>query len=153
MYRKILLCYDGSEEGRNALNEGAETALCMHADTHLLAIIRNMSGANVPESFSETFFDNQQQAAMRILREGVEWLQTRGLSAQGHLVFGNPIEHIVQCARKLDVDLIVVGHRQRSRLARWWSDSEGATLLEQAPCSILVAVASAGTSKAHGTGG
>jgi nucleotide-binding universal stress UspA family protein len=152
MYHKILLCYDGSEEGRNALKEGAEVALCMNADTYLLAILRDEVAPNVPECFSETYFNGEQQAATRILREGVEWLKARNLEAHGQLVFGNPVEHIARCARKLGVDLIVVGHRHRSRLARWWSDAEDATLLDRAPCSILVSVPAAEAEVAHGPG-
>jgi nucleotide-binding universal stress UspA family protein len=121
MYRNILLCYDGTEQGRNALNEGAELALAMNAHTHL----------------------QDEQAAMRILREGVEWLKARNLSARGQLVFGDPVSHIATCARTLGCDLIVVGHRHRSRLARWWSEDEDARLMEQAPCSVRVALGAA----------
>ena len=102
MYRNILLCYDGTVEGRNALSEGAEIALAMGAHTHLLAILRS-SGADVKvESLGPSHFhDEQQQVAMRILREGVEWLQARQLDAQGQLVFGDPVGHIVTYARML----------------------------------------------------
>jgi nucleotide-binding universal stress UspA family protein len=59
----------------------------------------------------------------------------------GHLEFGDPTEEIVRLAAELPADLIVVGHkRQTSLAARWWHSSIGATLLEQSPCSILVAV-------------
>ena len=141
MYRNILLCYDGTIEGRNALKEGAEVALAMNAHTHLLAILRS-SGADLKPAVAAPshFHDEQQQVAMRILREGVEWLKARNLDAQGQLVFGDPVGHIATCARTLGVDLIVVGHRHRSRLARWWSEDEDATLMERAPCSILVAL-------------
>lgn len=141
MYRNILLCYDGSEEGRSALNEGAEVALAMNAHTHLLAILRS-SGADISaEALGATRHpDEHQQAAMRILREGVEWLKARNLDAQGQLVFGDPVSHIATCARTLGCDLIVVGHHHRSRLQRWWSEAEEETLLERAPCSILVAL-------------
>ncbi|WLI91341.1 universal stress protein [Massilia sp. R2A-15] len=144
MYRNILLCYDGSEEGINALKEGADVALAMNAHTHLLAILRS-SGADLSaEPLGATHLpDEHQQAAMRILREGVEWLKARNLDAQGQLVFGDPVGHIATCARSLGCDLVVVGHRHRSRLARWWSEAEEETLLERAPCSILVALGKA----------
>jgi nucleotide-binding universal stress UspA family protein len=144
MYRNILLCYDGTEEGRNALTEGAEVALSMNAHTHLLAILRSSGADLASDTLGPGHLPDQQQAAMRILREGVEWLKARNLDAQGQLVFGDPVSHIATCARTLGCDLIVVGHRHRSRLARWWSEAEEATLLEQAPCSILVALGSAG---------
>jgi nucleotide-binding universal stress UspA family protein len=139
MYRNILLCYDGTEQGRNALNEGAELALAMNAHTHLLAILRS-TGADLAADASAHTHLQDEQAAMRILREGVEWLKARNLSARGQLVFGDPVSHIATCARTLGCDLIVVGHRHRSRLARWWSEDEDARLMEQAPCSVLVAL-------------
>lgn len=140
MYQRILLGYDGTTEGRNALKEGADIALSMHAETHLLAIIQAMKGATVPEAFSETLFAGEERGAHGILADGVQWLRERGLEAQGHIAYGNAVDHIVETARSIDADLIVVAHKPRSRLARWWSDSEQATLLERAPCSILVTV-------------
>ena len=153
MYRNILLCYDGTIEGRNALKEGAEMAQAMHAHTHLLAILRN-GGADLltesAESMAPTgsaearvpsqLHNQRQQVAMRILRDGVEWLKERNLDAQGQVVFGDPVGHIAACARTLGIDLIVIGHHRRGRLSRWWSDDEDAALLENAPCSVLVAM-------------
>lgn len=140
MYRKILLCYDGSVEGRNALRDGADVAICMQSETHLLAIIRTLAGNTIPEGVSEPLIAHENEEAARILKEGVAWLKERSLNAHGYIAFGDPIEQIDSAARKLGVDLIVLGHRRRSRLARWWSGSEDATLLERAPCSILVAM-------------
>jgi len=130
-------------EGRNALKDGAAVAMCMHSETHLLAILRRSIPA-IPDGMSAASIEHENDEAARILKEGVDWLKEHGLDAHGYIAFGNPIEEIDAAARKLGVDCIVVGHRKRSRLARWWSDSEGATLLERAPCSILVAVAPPG---------
>jgi nucleotide-binding universal stress UspA family protein len=139
MYRNMLLCYDGTEQGYHALTEGCEVALAMGAHTHLLAILRSR-GADLASETHGAGHLHEEQAAMRILREGVEWLKARNLNAEGQLVFGDPVSHIATCARKLGCDLIVVGHRHRSRLARWWSEDEDARLMEQAPCSVLVAL-------------
>jgi nucleotide-binding universal stress UspA family protein len=140
MYQKILLCYDGTAEGRNALKEGADVAICMHADTYLLAIIRNTGGPVVPEGFTENWFDSEDSVARHILDEGVAWLREHGVDAHGEIAFGNAIEEITRVALEVTPDLIVVGHRRRSRLERWWSDDEDAMLLDRVPCSILVAV-------------
>lgn len=144
MYRKLLLCYDGTAEGRNALKDGADVAICMKTETYLLAIIRSTAGRSIPEAVSEVSITRENEEALRILNEGVAWLKERCLDAHGYIAFGDPIEQIDATARSLGIDLIVLGHRHRSRLARWWSDSENATLLERAPCSILVAVAPPG---------
>ncbi len=144
MYRSILLCYDATAEGRNALREGAEIAIAMKAQTHLLAICRSALGASVPEGVTPALVNCDEDRASAILREGVEWLRTRGLEARGTLVFGDPLHHIPATAVRIGADLIVVGHHRRSRLARWWSDSDEETLLDVAPCSILAAVATSG---------
>ena len=140
MYRRILLCYDGSAEGRNALREGAEVAQCMQAETHLLAVIRGAPGGGVVEGLSEHALRCEDEASGRILQEGVDWLRERGLEAHGDIVFGNAIEEITRKVEEIHPDLIVVGHRKRSRLSRWWSDAEDATLLDRVQCSVLVAV-------------
>ena len=56
MYRNILLCYDGTEEGRNALKEGAEVALSMNAHTHLLAILRSRGADLAAEALGAGHF-------------------------------------------------------------------------------------------------
>lgn len=38
-YNKILLCYDGSLEGRKALRIGANLAMDLKAETHLLSVV------------------------------------------------------------------------------------------------------------------
>jgi nucleotide-binding universal stress UspA family protein len=41
----------------------------------------------------------------------------------------------------MSADLIVVGHNQHTSFAaRWWKGSVGASLLDHAPCSILIAL-------------
>jgi nucleotide-binding universal stress UspA family protein len=87
-----------------------------------------------------------EEAARDILQEGVEWLRERGLQAQGHFAFGHPIDEIAALAESLQVDLVVVGHRCRNGLARWWMGAGNTPLLDRVKCSILVAVCQAGES-------
>ena len=49
MYQNILLCYDGTAEGRRALRQGAEVAMAMKSRAYLLAICRNLLSTAVPE--------------------------------------------------------------------------------------------------------
>jgi len=141
MFKTILLCYDGSREGRAVLTDGAELARRFGAATHLLAVIRPNAGAIVAEAMlGEGAFAETGRAAEEILHEGTAKLASMGLKAQGHVVIGDPIGEIAAAARRLGADLIVLGHRPRGPLARWWQSSVGSSLLEEAPCSILVAI-------------
>jgi nucleotide-binding universal stress UspA family protein len=60
---------------------------------------------------SEVVIRQNEKNIKDVLREGVDRLRARGLSATGHLVFDNPMDQIPVVARRLGVDLIVVGHR------------------------------------------
>jgi nucleotide-binding universal stress UspA family protein len=139
MYRKVLLCYDGSAEGRRALREGAELARAAGAPAYLLAICRSLVTSSVPEGVTPELVACEESTARGLLEEGVRWLNERGIRAEGSLVFGDPLVHIPRCAQRIGADLIVVGHRPRGRLARWWSGSQEQTLLNLVSCSILVA--------------
>jgi nucleotide-binding universal stress UspA family protein len=140
MYRNILLCYDGTAEGRPALRHGADVAISMQSRAYLLAICRNMLATAVPEGVTPELVQCEQATAQQLLGEGVQWLKDHGVPAGGELVYGNPMVHIPEVAKRIGADLIVLGHRFRPRLARWWSEEEEATLLTRVSCSILVAM-------------
>ena len=140
MYRKILLCYDGSAEGRKALREGGLLAVATGAEAYLLAICRSLLESAVPEGVTPELVNCDEQTAQALLDEGVLKLREHGVRAQGTLVFGDPLTQIPKAAREIGADLIVLGHRPRGRLARWWTDSPGQTLLNLVSCSILVAM-------------
>lgn len=142
MYKRILMAYNGTREGRTALLECAEIAAFAKAETHLLSVATMPSSMFLTEGFlPEELIDEERKRMQEVLDEGVASLKTRGFTAQGHLAVGEPIEEICRCARELDVDLVVVGHRQETSFAaRWWKGSIGATLLDYVPCSLLVAM-------------
>jgi nucleotide-binding universal stress UspA family protein len=139
MYHTVLLCYDGSPDGREALREGAEIARRFGAVTHLLAITPVLGGSDEVPATSESLEANRADFES-VLQEGVTDLRSSGVEVTGHIAAGRAIEIIAEYARKLEVDLIVLGHRHQSRLARWWRGSVGASMVDRAPCSILIAV-------------
>src|SRR5262245_35036529 len=140
LYRKILLCYDATAEGRKALREGAQLAKASASEAHLLAICRSFVSTAVPEGVTPELVGCEESTARALLEDGVGKLRALGVDAQGTLEVGDPIEVIPRVARQVKADLIVIGHRPRGRLARWWSDSPNATLLNHVSCSILLAM-------------
>ncbi len=143
-YNKILLCYDGTREGRKALRCGADLALDLKAETHLLSVVdMRTSIAQSAGLLTDVACGRFEDAAREILQEGVDWLTERGVTAHGHFAFGHPIDEIARLAEELKVDLVVVGHRARSGLSRWWMGSGNTQLLDRVSCSILVAVSTA----------
>ena len=122
IYKKFLLCYDGTAEGRRALRQGGEVTVAMHSATYLLAICRRHGGEeSVPEGVTPQLVAVQEDSAKALLAEGVKWIRERGITAEGALVYGDPLVHIPQVAERIGADLIVVGYRYRGRFARWWN--------------------------------
>ena len=141
-YRKILLAYNGSAEGKRALVECAELANFLHAETHLLAVASMPPSLFLTEGFvPEELLEEEKKRTQTVLDEGIANLKQQGFAAAGHLAVGEPVEEICRKAKELGVDLVVIGHNQNTSFAaRWWKGSVGASLLDYAPCSILIAL-------------
>src|ERR1700675_200027 len=141
-YRKILLAYNGSVEGKRALFEAADLAGFLNAETHLAAVASMPPSLFLTEGFvPEELLEEEKKRTQSVLDEGIRTLRERGFTATAHLAVGEPVEEICRLAKSLGVDLIVVGHNQNTSFAaRWWKGSVGASLLDYAPCSLLVAL-------------
>ena len=139
--KKVLVAYDGTRAGHNGLRELANTLPQPNLDIHLLAVIRITAAEAIAETYGANAWGDERQRYQSIVEEGKKLLTEHGYKVSTHLAFGDPIAEIVGLAAELRAELIVVGHRRRSSFAsRWWGGSVGASLLEQSPCSILIAV-------------
>ncbi len=139
MYQKILLAYDGSPDGREALAQAKELAAKCGATVHLVSIVSRAEPLAAVEGTS-LVSDDVQRVAQSTLEAGVKSLKAAGCVATKAVKYGNPADQIVLSATEIDADLIVVGHRDQGTLARWLGGSVGASILHHAPCSVLVAV-------------
>ncbi len=139
MYKRILLAYDGSAEGRTALREGALLAKKVHAKVFLLSVIAETATLRMAEGNHPGTIDALVKKHSPLLEDGVEKLRKLGFSAQSKLVSGEPVREIALCAQQFGADLVVVGHRRSTMLERWWSGTTGANLSDYITCSLLIA--------------
>lgn len=143
MYRKILLAYDGSEAGQKALIDCEEMAAMHKAEICLVAVMPPAAALIGGEGF---VYDARREEEDRrryqeVLDEGVRRLASKGHRTSGEVVVGEAVDEIARQARKVDADVIVVGHKHLdSWAARWWRGSLSKSLIEQAPCSVLVVI-------------
>ena len=140
MFKKIVMAYDGSQDGKTALLQCSEIASFTKAATHLLAVAGMPSSMFLTEGFlPEELLEEEKKRAQAVLEEGVAQLKDRGYVVTGHLAVGEPVEEICRLASDIGADLIVVGHERRG-IARWWHGSVGKMLLDHAPCSVFIAL-------------
>jgi len=138
MYKKVLLAYDGSIDGRRALREGAKLAQLCSAEVFLLAVVE-ISSIMAPEAGLAVPIDEQTANYKAILAEGVERLEALGFSPTSRLEIGDAGKTIAGVAEEIGAHLVVVGHRPQGPLARWWFGSVGGYLVKRLRCSVLVA--------------
>lgn len=139
MYKKVLLAYDGSIEGRRALREGAKVAQFCDADVFLLAVVDIYSSTASLEGGVLISMGERTANYEAILAEGVERLQSLGFLPTARLGMGEAGKEIAGVAQEIGANLVVVGHRPTGPLARWWFGSVGTYLIEHLECSVLVA--------------
>ena len=143
MYKRILLAYDGSETGQKALLDCRDVANLNQSELFLIAVrpppavfIGGESGIYDPKLDQE-----EEQQYKAILEDGLRRLSESGQPVRGEVVVGDAVSEITTHARKIGADLIVVGHKHLdSWAARWWRGSVSKSLIEHAPCSVLVVI-------------
>ena len=143
MYKRILLAYDGSDAGQKALLDTQDLAQWSGSELSLIAVMPSaMSFVGLEGGVYDIELEDREKKKYRaVLDEGLKRLSEAGYTAKGELVAGEAIDEICRCARKLEADLIVVGHKHLdSWAARWWRGSISGALIEHAPCSVLVVI-------------
>ncbi|MGH8150870.1 MAG: universal stress protein [Steroidobacteraceae bacterium] len=138
MYKRILLAYDGSTEGRTALREGALLAKRNRAQVFLLSVIRETAGTKMGEGVGGGGVTQQHEDYERVLQQGVARLREIGFEAVSKLAVGEPATEIGTYAAQIGADLVIVGHRRQTVFGRWWSGPSGAYLIDHISCSLLV---------------
>jgi nucleotide-binding universal stress UspA family protein len=139
LYKRVLVAYDGSREGRSALREGAILVRSLGAELFVLAVVAETPGMRVAEGAHAGVMAHQDEAYRTLLEEAVRGLAGYGLAVKGKLVRGEPAQEIGAYARQIKADLVVVGHRKQNLLQRWWSGPNGAYLSDYINCSLLIA--------------
>jgi nucleotide-binding universal stress UspA family protein len=133
--RNIVVGYDGSETAKRALERAAELASKYGASVtavsavHVLHSAGRTAGARDPEEVAE----RRQELA-----EAEAFLAEKGIKAnlvEGH---GDPAEVIVDAAKEVGADLIVIGTRGLGAAERVLLGSVSTKVLHDAPCDVLV---------------
>jgi nucleotide-binding universal stress UspA family protein len=139
MYKRVVLAYDGSLEGAAALREGALLAREANADVFLLSVVPHLGGLQVAEGLHGGAVAHELDRFREVLERGVRRLKQIGLDPVAKLAVGDPARVIGDFSKEVRADLVVVGHRKRSMLERWWSGTSGAYISDNIDCSLLIA--------------
>ena len=134
-----MLAYDGSLEGAVALREGAILAKKCGAEVFLLSVVPHLAGLQVAEGVHGGVVAHELDRYREVLERGVDRLRKLGFEPVSKLAVGDPARVIGEFAREINADLVVVGHRKRNMLERWWSGDAGGYISDHISCTLLIA--------------
>ncbi len=150
--KRILLATDLSAASMTAERLGAELGRDLGADVVLLFCGAPLDASGfLPASDVAAVVRELDEGARTELGRRARLLRKRGARVREILVAGEASSTIVQTARKLHADLIVLGTHGRSGFSRWTIGSVAERVVRTAVCPVLT-VRGAGAAAGPGQG-
>ncbi len=138
MFRKILICFDGSAGSRRAAEIALGLASEQGASVLLLSVVERLPhySATIGEAEDEyerasTYFEEGQRSVLVSAA-------AQGVASEAKIATGNAPLVIVHAAEEGRFDLVVMGHSGHSEI---WGRFMGTTadkVTRHAPCSVLI---------------
>jgi nucleotide-binding universal stress UspA family protein len=148
MFRRILVCLDGSDLAEQILPYAAEQALCfsstvvlLHVSTVAQDIAANMAlspGRAVPAPPIQDEVDAAHEEAYAYLEGIAAGLRERNLTVDCEVLEGLPGGSIVEFAAANGIELIALSTHGRSGLARTLAGSVADQVIRESSLPVLV---------------
>ena len=142
-YRTIVVGTDGTTTAADAVRRAATIARVSGARLHLACAYRpdpdhqvRVRADGAPDDVAHTVTNHDGIDAM--LEEVAASVAAEGLATDLHAVEGEPHEALIELARQLDAELIVVGNRRMQGLTRHVLGSVPDAVSHAAPCDVLI---------------
>jgi nucleotide-binding universal stress UspA family protein len=138
IFEKIIVGSNGAPEAEHAAEVAISLAECIGAKVVLLGVATRASAEAQAEGYA---LDDPVAARQRLkaqLARIAEQAKARGVDIVVETDEGDPERQIEKHASEEGADLIVVGHRNVSRVRHWLERSTSEALLHHAKTSILV---------------
>ena len=132
----ILVAYDTSPQSEKAFTFGLDLAEKYAAALIVLAVARPPEPAESVET--EALLENAQAFYEEHFTALRETATLKGIKPRFMVHVGHPAEQIIKAARAEKADLIAMGHRGKSTIARWLLGSISKRVLSYAPCDVLI---------------
>ncbi|MFM0501450.1 universal stress protein [Paraburkholderia caffeinilytica] len=122
-FSRMLLVYDGTDESQAALSRCAELSLALSAQVDVMSVVDAASAnANSAGMLSDLAYTRLEEFGRHTLRTAIGKLADNGITAHGYLTFGHTVDAVLRHAAIFNSDIVVLGHRTRKGLSRWWGD-------------------------------
>lgn len=147
MFKRILVAIDGSPASNAGLKSAARLAADQHAallGLHVVddsAIAMNFEGSYFPPNYVDIFYETLHENGRKILAKAEALARSSGAELKPALVEarGQTVAHaILQQARKLKADVIVLGTHGRRGFQRVLMGSDAEAVVREAGIPVLL---------------
>ena len=136
----FLVPIDFSTYADQALDYAIRLAGTLNARLTLLHVIQPvpMAGVDMGVTLPETYLQELEGEAQRSMEGALARVTAAGLTGERVILYGVPLQEIVNTARARQVDLIIMGTHGRTGLLHVLLGSVAEQVVRLAPCSVLV---------------
>lgn len=146
-FKKILCCYDFSENAERALGSAIYMAKLFNAHLDIAHVVHEhfyfSPVAPVIDPSTPIYADHQaemekaRETVSSKMQETLNRLDIHGVSYETHIRKGEPVLEIAKMIEELDSDLLVMGSSGHNAFVRFFLGSTTEKLIRKAPCSIM----------------
>jgi len=139
LFKNILIAYDGSTTSRKALDVALAMAKAFGAKLYLLSVEEHVPHypGDIGEVKEEKAWQNDYFA--KIQREAREIAKLQGVDFErADILIGHVAQKIINYAKEVRCDLIVLGHSGRSGVWANFLGSAAEKVSRHAHCSVVI---------------
>jgi len=133
--RRILVYYDGSAESTRALERVVEIASVVPSDVTVVSFAEPLYPAAPYTGYADPI---EEERHRQLLENASRSLEAHGIAAESIEPTGKSADAILDAARERQVQLVVIGSRQRSLVQHLLFDSLADELVAEAAADVLV---------------
>jgi len=144
-YRNFLVPIDFSEHSRQTSESAAQLAALTGAKVNILHVFQIpdypsafYQGLYIEHEAIKSYADKAKNEARTQLSLVAEEIRAKDIAAEPLLRVGNPYEEIINAAKEIGADLIVIGSHGYTGLGRLLLGSTADRVIQYAPCPVLV---------------
>lgn len=145
MTTKIVVGYDFSETGDQALTEGLrQAAMAPGSVLHVLMVLEEKHRTLFPDIEPKLGLDYQsaglvQARLSELVHDRAQQAELDRVTLFVHVRIGEPASEILALAAEADADCVVVGTHGHTGVKRWLVGSVAETVVREARCPVIVA--------------
>jgi nucleotide-binding universal stress UspA family protein len=134
--QKIVVAYDTSEQAARGFEIGVDLARKYSAELIVISVVRPPEPPEMVET--EAILENGRAFYEEHFGKLRESVVDSGVKTRFEVLVGHPADKIINFANEEAANVIIMGHRGKSRLKRWLLGSMSKRVVSYAHCSVLI---------------